>query len=136
MFDIGFWELAVIGVIALLVIGPERLPKIAYTAGLWFGKARRFVVSVKADIEQEVKAEELKQILKKQAESSGIHEIIEETRSTADELNKPVVEEPDEPNKPVLEETAENRRDASDKSGQAQEKQRPKPQESESPNER
>ena len=88
MFDIGFWELAVIGVIALLVIGPERLPKLAYTAGLWFGKARRFVMSVKADIEQEVKAEELKQIMKKQAESSGIHEIIEETRDALDEVDK------------------------------------------------
>lgn len=124
MFDIGFWELAVIAVIALLVIGPERLPKLAYTAGLWFGKARRFVLSVKADIEQEVKAEELKQILKKQAESSGIHEIIEETRSTADELNKPVVEEQPEP-----------RRDDSENTGRAQDE-KPKPLESDSPNER
>jgi sec-independent protein translocase protein TatB len=41
MFDIGFWEMAFIGVIALVVIGPERLPGVARTAGLWVGKARR-----------------------------------------------------------------------------------------------
>jgi len=93
MFDIGFWELATIGVIALLVIGPERLPRLARTAGRWFGKARSFVLSVKADIEQEVKAEELKEIMKKQADSSGVHEIVEETRSTAEQLKEPVAED-------------------------------------------
>jgi sec-independent protein translocase protein TatB len=84
MFDIGFWELAVIGVVALLVIGPERLPKVARTAGLWFGKARYFIGSVKADIEKELRAEELKRILDEQARSSGLHEILEETKSSLD----------------------------------------------------
>lgn len=82
MFDIGFWELAIIGVVALLVIGPERLPAVARTAGLWLGRGRRFVAGVKADIDREIKADELKRIMKEQAESSGIHEIIEETRDT------------------------------------------------------
>ena len=41
MFDIGFWELTIIGVVALLVIGPERLPRVARTAGLWLGRASR-----------------------------------------------------------------------------------------------
>ena len=80
MFDIGFWELLVIGVVALLVIGPERLPKVARTAGLWLGRARRFVSTVKADIDREIAADELKKVLRKQAESSGLHDIIEETR--------------------------------------------------------
>jgi sec-independent protein translocase protein TatB len=79
MFDIGFWELLVIGVVALLVIGPERLPKVARTAGLWLGRARRFVSTVKADIDREI---ELKKVLRKQAESSGLHDIIEETRQS------------------------------------------------------
>jgi sec-independent protein translocase protein TatB len=82
MFDIGFWELLVIGVVALLVIGPERLPKVARTAGLWLGRARRFVSSVKADIDREIAADELKKVLAKQAESSGLHDIIEETRQS------------------------------------------------------
>ena len=54
MFDIGFWELAVIAVVALVVIGPERLPGVARTAGRWIGSARRFVQSVQADINAEV----------------------------------------------------------------------------------
>ena len=82
MFDIGFWELLVIGVVALLVIGPERLPKVARTAGLWLGRARRFVSSVKADIDREIAADELKKVLRNQAESSGLHDIIEETRQS------------------------------------------------------
>ncbi len=67
MFDIGFWELLLVGVVALLVVGPERLPKLARTAGLWIGRGRRMLSSVKAEIDRELKAEELKQILEKQA---------------------------------------------------------------------
>ncbi len=82
MFDIGFWELAVIGVVALLVVGPERLPGLARTTGMWVGRARRFVSSVKADIDREIAADELKKALSKQAESESLYEIIEETRQT------------------------------------------------------
>lgn len=88
MFDVGFWELMVIGIVALIVIGPERLPGVARTVGLWVGRLRRFVAGVKADIEREVKADELKRIMEEQAKSSGIHDIIEETRTVADELNR------------------------------------------------
>ncbi len=88
MFDIGFWELTVIAVVALLVIGPERLPKVARTAGLWAGRMRGFVMSVKADIDKELRAEELKRIMDEQARSSGIHEILEETKTTLNELEQ------------------------------------------------
>ncbi len=81
MFDIGFGELTLIALVALLVIGPERLPKVARTAGLWLGRGRRFVASVKAEIDREIKAEELKEILEKQAQSNPVHEIIEDTKS-------------------------------------------------------
>ena len=64
MFDVGFWELAIIAVIALLVIGPERLPKAARTAGLWVGRARRMVADVKADIDREVRQSELAELRK------------------------------------------------------------------------
>lgn len=87
MFDIGFWELTLIGIVALLVIGPERLPRVARTAGLWFGKARYFISNVKADIDKELKAEELKRIMAEQSKSSGMHEFLEETRSALDEAN-------------------------------------------------
>lgn len=82
MFDIGFWELLLIGVVALLVVGPEKLPGLARTAGHWVGRARRFVSSVKADIDREIAADELKKILAKQAESNPLHDIIEETEQT------------------------------------------------------
>ncbi len=88
MFDIGFWELIMIAVVALLVIGPERLPKVARTAGLWVGRARRFVGSVKADIEQELRAEELKRILDQQAKSNPLEEIVEETRQMARDIKR------------------------------------------------
>ena len=88
MFDIGFWELTIIGVVALIVIGPERLPGVARTAGMWFGRMRRFVSSVKADIDKELKAEELQKVLKQQADSSGIHEIFEETKEAFESAGK------------------------------------------------
>jgi sec-independent protein translocase protein TatB len=86
MFDVGFSELVLIGIVALLVLGPERLPKVARAAGLWAGRARRFLSTVKADIDREIKAEELRQIMQKQAESSGIHEIVEQTRTAVGEI--------------------------------------------------
>ena len=59
MFDVGFWEHAIIAVIALLVIGPERLPKAARTAGLWVGRARRMVTDVEAEIGRWIRERDL-----------------------------------------------------------------------------
>lgn len=60
MFDIGFSELMVIAVVALVVLGPERLPKVARTAGHLFGRLQRYVNDVKADINREIELEELR----------------------------------------------------------------------------
>jgi sec-independent protein translocase protein TatB len=62
MFDISFSELLVIAVVALVVIGPERLPKVARTVGVLLGRAQRYVSDVKADINREVALEELKSL--------------------------------------------------------------------------
>lgn len=86
MFDVGFWELMMIGLVALLVFGPERLPALARTAGLWLGRARRFLGTVKADIEQELKAEELKRILNEQQLRNPLHDFVEETRSALNDV--------------------------------------------------
>lgn len=88
MFDIGFFELILIGVVALLVIGPERLPMVARKAGMWAGRARRFVGSVKRDIEQEIRAEEYKQLLDDQNLKNPVHEIIEDTRKELTDIRK------------------------------------------------
>ncbi len=63
MFDMGFTEMMLIGIVALIVIGPERLPGVARTAGKYFGRLKRFMTTVKADVEQELRADELRQIL-------------------------------------------------------------------------
>jgi len=86
VFDIGFWELAVIMIVALLVIGPERLPRVARTIGLWLGRARSAFNSVKADINRELRAEELKTMLTKQVD-------VPELKQFRDELNSDVTSE-------------------------------------------
>ncbi|MGZ8254185.1 MAG: Sec-independent protein translocase protein TatB [Burkholderiaceae bacterium] len=62
MFDFSFSELALIGAVALVVLGPERLPKVARTVGEWAGKAQRYVSQVKTDINREMEVAELKKL--------------------------------------------------------------------------
>ncbi len=91
MFDIGFWELMLIGLVALVVVGPERLPKLAYTAGKWLGKGRSMLNAVKSEIDKEIKAEELKEILEKQKKQlNPLQDVIEETASGMRELKEEV----------------------------------------------
>jgi len=94
VFDVGFWELVLVGVVALLVVGPERLPEVARTAGRWVGAARRMVATFRADIEREIRAEQLKEVLQKQTEFKGAYEVLEETRKDLEgavaQLNTPV----------------------------------------------
>ena len=66
MLDIGFLELMLIGIVALLVLGPERLPKAARTAGLWIGKIKRTVSGMQREISAQLEAEELRQKLNEQ----------------------------------------------------------------------
>ncbi|MBC8519745.1 MAG: twin-arginine translocase subunit TatB [Gammaproteobacteria bacterium] len=88
MFDIGFWELTIIAVVTLLVVGPERMPALARTAGKWFGKISRFISSVKSDIDRELKAEEMKKVMEKHASTAGLHDIIEETQADMKEIHE------------------------------------------------
>ncbi len=93
MFDMGFAEMMVIGIVALLVVGPERLPAVARSAGKWFAKIRNFVSSVKNDVEREFKTEELKKILEQQQdELQSLKEAMHsgnnaESKSLKDEIN-------------------------------------------------
>mgnify|MGYP001030103245 CR=1 FL=1 len=78
MFDIGFSELMLIGVVALLVIGPERLPKVARTAGAWLGRLNRYVSEVKGDIDREMRLEELRKLQGEMKASAQKYEILAE----------------------------------------------------------
>ncbi|MDD1618466.1 MAG: Sec-independent protein translocase protein TatB [Methylococcaceae bacterium] len=96
MFDIGFSELIMIGLVSLLVIGPERLPKVARLAGFWLGKTRAMVASVKSEIKQELQAEELRQIFKEQAELQEFHAAINETTDAANSIKASLAALPEE----------------------------------------
>jgi twin arginine-targeting protein translocase TatB len=65
MFDIGFWELFLVGLISLLVIGPQQLPKIARIIGFWLGKINQLSTQVKEELKEELHQEEITAILKK-----------------------------------------------------------------------
>jgi sec-independent protein translocase protein TatB len=80
MFDIGFSEIVVIGVVALVVIGPERLPKTARTLGHLFGRLQRYVSDVKADISREIELDELRKL---QRDMQGAAREFEQTVTTA-----------------------------------------------------
>ncbi len=77
MFDIGFWEIAVIAVVALLVVGPEQLPGLLRTAGSWAGKAKRLINEAKTELDLEVnRAEEIKKRIAEEARVAEMHRAI------------------------------------------------------------
>jgi len=89
MFDIGFSELLVIGLVALIVIGPERLPRVARTIGILAGRLQRYVADVKADINREVELEELRKMKDsvQQAATGFENSVQSELNKTESELN-------------------------------------------------
>ncbi len=109
MFDIGFWELLIIGVVGLLVIGPERLPGVATMLGQWVGRLRRFANHMRSEIQEELEAEHLKQVLEEQNREmqslrsevsqvrekaeSATGEAAEEVKKTADEAKREMQDE-------------------------------------------
>lgn len=91
MFDFSFGEIAVIGAVALVVLGPERLPKVARTAGEWIGKAQRYVAQVKSDINREMELAELKKLQEEarnaaQSMQSGFSDLQSNLNRTAADL--------------------------------------------------
>ncbi len=77
MFDMGFTEMMLIGIVALVVIGPERLPGVARTAGKYFARLRNFMMNVRADVESELKADELREMFEsQQKELQSLKEVV------------------------------------------------------------
>lgn len=104
MFDIGFWELVVIGVVALVVLGPERLPVAVRTAAHWIKLIRSTANSVKSELEQELKLQELHNDLKKAEQlqmnnlSPELQESIEQLKAAAQSVNRPYQPQPEPQN--------------------------------------
>ncbi|MGF1715217.1 Sec-independent protein translocase protein TatB [Photobacterium chitinilyticum] len=87
MFDIGFWELILISVVGLVVLGPERLPVAIRSVSRWVGAARNMANSVKDELSQELKIQELQENLKK-AEQMGMKDLSPELRDSVEELKQ------------------------------------------------
>ena len=107
MFDVGFSEVVIIAIIALVILGPERLPKVARTLGFWVGKARRMVADVKSDIDREMRESELADLRKlgdeisdvknefqsaagEVADDSGVESVVESIKKSADDIQSSV----------------------------------------------
>ena len=90
MFDIGFAELLVIAVVALLVLGPERLPHAVRMTGAFMGKARRMMSNVRDEFEREVQLAEMQQRIKEQLEKAGLEDArkaLEQTKQSVEEAH-------------------------------------------------
>ena len=111
MFDIGFSEIVVIAVVALIVLGPERLPKAARTMGHLFGRLQRYVNDVKSDINREMELEELKKLQQEvktaardieQSVSTAVSSVESGARDVEAQLNAGASEAPAPPSTPPL----------------------------------
>lgn len=88
MFDVGFWEILLILILALLVIGPERLPGAARKAGFFIGKARRYIEGVRSEVESELDVSEFKRMLHNQ--EVQINELQQQLKAGADNIGADV----------------------------------------------
>ncbi len=90
MFDFGFWEMALIVVVALVVVGPERLPGLAREAGMWIGRVKGFVNNAKSELKKEFRASEFQQMLENQ--QNEIRELRSMLKDTESELKSELKE--------------------------------------------
>ena len=94
MFDIGFPELLLVSVVALLVLGPERLPAALRTLGLWLGRLRRSFASVKTEIEREIGMDEVRRQLHNESVLAEMKRIEEEVHNVKTDAERKVTESP------------------------------------------
>jgi len=84
MFEVGFSEIILIAVVALLVVGPQEFPALVRNIGSWLGKARQVMSSVKTEFDREIqKAEEIKRLMAKEAEIADLHKTLDPHRRVA-----------------------------------------------------
>ncbi|MGE0371235.1 MAG: Sec-independent protein translocase protein TatB [Gammaproteobacteria bacterium] len=90
MFDIGFSEILIISVVAILVVGPKEFPALVRTIGRWLGKARSVASEVRNEFNQELaRTEELARKIERESEIAELHKVIDETKATIP-INAPV----------------------------------------------
>jgi sec-independent protein translocase protein TatB len=88
VFDIGFWELLLIAIVALLVVGPERLPKLVREVGMWIGHAKASFQSIRNEISRELDEQELREALNEQIEFNELEESIKSKPETTNTKEK------------------------------------------------
>ncbi len=82
MFDFGFWELLLVMLVALVVVGPQRLPKLAAQIGEWIGRMRRLVNQFKHNVQQELQTEELREAMRQQQnEIQELRDLVQDQKS-------------------------------------------------------
>ncbi|BAF61401.1 Sec-independent protein translocase protein TatB [Candidatus Vesicomyidisocius calyptogenae] len=86
MFDVGFWEFSLIGIITLIIVGPKRMPEIVKEVGTYIGKVKRFIINIQDDISDELEIEKLKKHLNSMDKKSNILEVIDETKNTLNDI--------------------------------------------------
>jgi len=92
MFDFSFGELTLFAVIALVVLGPEKLPHAARMAGAWVGRIRRSVISIQAEIEKEVATQEMRERIEKEMQRIRESDLALELKKTSGEVNDSVLD--------------------------------------------
>lgn len=92
MFDIGFSELLLVCIVGLLVLGPERLPGAVRTASLWIGRLRRQFNEIKADVEREIGADDIRAQLRNESIMEELRQSRREIEESARELRAPLIE--------------------------------------------
>ena len=88
VFDFGLWEIAIIGIITLIVVGPEKMPALARKAGLYAGKFKKFITKIKTDINDELKADELKKQLSIKNEDLSLSQTLKDAKGSIDEIKQ------------------------------------------------
>jgi sec-independent protein translocase protein TatB len=95
MFEVGFSEICMVALVALLVIGPEKLPKVARMAGFWVAKSKRILASVKQEIHEEFQLEELRQSLKNQSGINEFQKILDDSSHHISAIKDTVSQKPE-----------------------------------------
>lgn len=98
MFEVGFSEICMVALVALLVIGPEKLPKVARMAGFWVAKSKRMLATVKQEIHEEFQAEELRQSLKNQTGINEFQKILDDTSNDLRSIKDSISQKPEASN--------------------------------------